>query len=277
MSTDLYKLVTDQIIEQMESSGSNWVKDWAGNASGLPTNISSKNHYQGINVLLLGFSANKQGFASSDWGTYKQWAEKGGQVTKGSKSTMGIFFRNIEVADRNAEGETTLIPMLRKFHLFNADQVDGIEKTSNHLHEHQPIEEGQHIIDSAGVDIITGQPAYIPAIDSISMPDLNAFNDAEGYYLTAFHELTHWTGNKKRLGRDMGKRFGDSAYAMEELVAEIGAAYLGAVSGMTPQPREDHSKYLNHWLKVLKADKRAIFTAASKAQQATNFITELAA
>lgn len=275
---DIYQEVTDQMISLLETAGSDWVKNWTG-SEGLPVNIASTNHYKGINIPLLGFSAGMQGFNSNTWGTYKQWAEKGGQVKKGSTGTMAVFFKTI-TREATATEKKSSFPMIRNFILFNHDQVEGVELPHvEQLNDHERIESAQMILDQSHATITeAGNNAfYAPSVDRITLPPLNAFDSAESFYLTAFHELTHWTAHKTRLDRAkaMQSRFGDHQYAMEELVAEMGAAFLGAHSQISPEPREDHAKYLNNWIKTLKEDKRAIFTAASKAQQATDYILEL--
>jgi len=273
IKVDIYQEVTDSIIEQLETSGSNWVKNWkTGAAGGGNININSKNSYRGINILLLNHSAYKNSFNSSTWGTFKQWQEKGGNVIKGSKGTTCVFFKQFQTKDK-ATGEDIKIPLLRKFSLFNHDQIEGVDlPVVSPVSLNEKIESAEAILNESGAKIITGEPCFIPSQDVIRMPSINDFTDAEGYYCTAFHELTHWSGHKSRLDRDLNNRFGSEAYACEELVAELGAAFIASQIGLSVTPRDDHAKYLNSWLKVLKSDKRAIFTAASKAQQAADYL-----
>jgi len=273
-SVDIYQEVTDQMIELLELHVSDWVKSWS--VSGLPVNISSSNNYRGINVPLLGCASAKKGFDSNVWGTYKQWADKGGQVKQGEKGTMAVFYKSLNIKDDETDEEKK-IPMLRRFVLFNSDQVDGVEVVKPVTFINDTIEAGQAILSGSGADIRHGGSVafYTKGEDYIAMPDLERFHSSTDYYLTAFHELTHWTAHKSRLDRNMSSRFGDNAYALEELIAEMGSAFLAAHTGLSVEPREDHAKYLNSWLNVLKADKKAIFTAASKAQAASDFILNI--
>lgn len=273
-SVDIYQEVTDQMIELLELHGSDWVKSWS--VSGLPVNISSSNNYRGINVPLLGSAGAKKGFDSNVWGTYKQWTEQGGQVRTGEKGTMAVFYKSLNIKDEETDTEKN-IPMLNRFVLFNSDQVDGVEVVKPVTFINDTIEAGQAILSGSGADIRHGGSVafYTKGEDYIAMPDLERFHSSTDYYLTAFHELTHWTAHKSRLDRNMSSRFGDNAYALEELIAEMGSAFLAAHTGLSVEPREDHAKYLNSWLNVLKADKKAIFTAASRAQAASDFLLNI--
>lgn len=189
---------------------------------------------------------------------------------------MAVFYKSLNIKDEETEEEKN-IPMLRRFVLFNSDQVDGVEIEKPETFINDTIEAGQSILDNSGATIKHGGSSafYTKGEDYISLPELSRFHTSTDYYTTAFHELTHWTAHKTRLDRNLSGRFGDNAYALEELIAEMGAAFLAAKTGLSVEPREDHAKYLNSWLKVLKADKKAIFTAASKAQTATDFILNI--
>ena len=270
--SDIYQEITDTIIVQLETAGSDWIKNWSSSNIGGNININSKNSYRGINILLLNHSRYSNSFESSTWGTFKQWQDKGGKVTKGSKGTTCVFFKQFETQDK-VTGDDIKIPVLRKFSLFNHDQIEGVDlPVVSPVSLNEKIETAEDILKSSGAKIITGEPCFIPSQDLIRMPSLNDFSDSEGYYCTAFHELTHWSGHKSRLDRDLNNRFGSEAYACEELVAELGAAFIASQIGLSVTPRADHAKYLNNWLKVLKNDKKAIFTAASKAQQAADYL-----
>lgn len=248
--------------------------------SQLPVNVESGNHYNGINILSLWVSAIDRESTSNIWGTYRQWKKQGAQVRKGEKSTLVIFYKEYLVEDDSGEEQTQRFA--RASWAFNAAQVGGFEIPA-------PKELGDPIERIEAVDTYVsntkakinhgGEMAcYHPATDIISIPDDRSFFDTESgiktdnYYAVLLHELTHWTEGKSRCNRNMTARFGDDAYAMEELVAELGAAFQCAELGISLEPRSDHAQYLSHWINVMKADKKAIFTAAAKASEATQFI-----
>ena len=262
---DLYQTVTDQIIEAIETSqAEGYQLPWhrAGSNIFMPTNAKTGNAYQGINILCLWASAEIRRFTSGTWATYKQ------------------FIPNTDDVEDSEEPEPRWFA--KSFRVFNADQVDGYDdeelpKTS--LVER--IEAADRFVRATGAEIHHGggRAFYHQLKDTIQMPDEVRFRDSEtrsateGYYSTLFHELTHWTGPENRCNRDLDNRFGDDAYAMEELVAELWAAFLCAELAVSPQPREDHTGYIQHWMKVMKADKKAIFTTAARANEAADFLT----
>jgi antirestriction protein ArdC len=287
---DVHQLITDRIVKAIEDGAAEdfrlpWNK--AG-ASGRPSNIQSGKHYNGINVLALWMAALHHGYSRPVWGTYRQWQEKGAQVKKGEKASLVVFYKTFTVeteAAEAAEAETSERMVARASFVFNADQVEGYEDADPLplSPRFEPMEAAERFAASAGASIREGgsMACYSPTDDIIRMPARERFygsatmDAGESYYATLMHELTHWTGAQDRLSRDLKNRFGSEAYAMEELVAEIGAAFLCADLGITPEQRPDHASYIGQWLKVLKSDKRAIFTAASKAQQAVNFLNGL--
>jgi antirestriction protein ArdC len=250
-----------------------------------PVNIASKNAYRGINVVALWAYAEASGYSSGTWGTYRQWAEAGAQVRKGEKAAYVVFYKEIEIASDadDAESETRLFA--RSTPVFAAEQVDGYEPPviETAAVPMTPIEQAEAFVIRTGAQIAHGgtRAFYRPSTDSIQLPPRDAFigsptsTPAESYYSTLLHELTHWTSAESRCNRQLGKRFGDDAYAMEELVAELGAAFLCADLQITDEPRVDHAQYLASWLSVMKADKKAIFTAASKASEAATFLAGL--
>lgn len=271
---DLYQQVTDRLVEAIEQSDGKVHLPWhRGSANIFPTNIDTGNGYQGINVLNLWLIAQGRGFSSGTWGTYKQWAGKGCQVRKGEKASHIVFFKEIEVEN---EGEKEKRRMLRGYAVFNGDQVDGWEPPD--VPDHGPIERleaAEKAVQATKAQIIHGgaQAFYRRSDDTVHMPDEGRFhaeNRTEAYYSVLWHELTHWTA--PRLQRELGKRFGDEAYAMEELVAELGAAYCCAKLGISTEPREDHAHYIANWLTVFKKDKKAIFQAAARAQEAVDYL-----
>jgi antirestriction protein ArdC len=285
-SKDVYSKVTDKIIADLERGNLTWLQPWqAGHAAGQiskPLRAIGK-PYQGINVIMLWASAIEQGFDCPIWLTYKQAVELGGQVRKGEKGSLVVYADTFKKLEANDKGEDikTAIPFMKGYTVFNAQQIDSLPEHFNartepqHSQPIETIEQAERFFSSTKADIRHGgnQAFYSPDRDSVQMPEIQAFRNSESYYATLAHEMTHWTRHETRLNRDFGrKRFGDAGYAMEELVAEIGAAFLCADLGITPETREDHAAYVASWLKALKNDKRAIFTAASYAQRAVDHL-----
>ena len=275
--SDIYQTVTNQIIEALEQSGELELP-WIGEAPiHRPVNAKSRNSYQGINTLTLWIKSHCQEIQSNVWATYKQWKELGCQVKKGEKSSPIIFYK--EYLSRDDEEETRYVA--RASHVFNASQVEGYEIETQTVPK-QPLFERLEKVDqfvaatNATITHQGRQAYYDPATDSITIPEINRFvptetsTAQEGYYSTLLHELTHWTG--PRLERDLEGRFGSQSYAMEELVAELGAAFLCSDLQITNRPRDDHAAYIKNWLQVLNDDRKAIFTAASLASKATAFL-----
>ncbi len=280
MKTDFYQQITDSIISIIEAGrtgdGISWAQDAA---NGMPINHKTKAAYRGINTLILWSATRANGYSSNAWLTYKQAAEMGGQIRKGEKGELCIFFKMLEIVDTN-DDEQKEIPMASPFWLFNLDQIDGMEKPEVQTirAEWEQVEEAERILKSSGAKINEhGQKAfYRPSTDEITMPERSRFSSAKDFYSVVLHELTHWTGAKHRLNRDFSCRFGSEAYAFEELIAELGSAFLNAEIGFIASQIPDHAGYIDSWLKVLKNDKRAIFTAASQASKAHALIMNLA-
>jgi antirestriction protein ArdC len=284
---DIHQHVTNQIVAAIEAGAGEFRLPWHRSAGNImrPVNIASKKPYQGVNILTLWAEADAKGFESGTWGTYKQWAETGAQVKKGEKAAYIVFYKEFTVAgdkggDEGNENDTGTRLMARATPVFAAEQVEGYTAPAPPEPPACPVEpiaRAEAFIAATGANIVHGggRACYVPLSDNIHMPCIDLFHDAEGYTSTKLHELTHWTGIEKRCNRQFGKRFGDDAYAMEELVAELGAAFLCADLGISDAPRADHAQYLDHWLRVLKADKKAIFTAASKASQAAAYLAGL--
>ncbi len=287
---DLYQEVTDTIVAAIETDPGRWSRPWVnggaagrGCTTGLPFNATTGATYRGINVLLLWHRAAAAGHATNQWASYRQWQKRGAQVRHGERGSIVVFYRVIE--RKAANGDIDRIPVLRHSRVFNADQVDGWQAPT--VAEPPPIAErieaADDFVANTGAEIDHGgnRACYATAIDRITMPFQRQFRDddhgtaLEHYYSTLLHELTHWSGHRSRCDRDLGNRFGTKAYAMEELVAELGAAFLCAELRIGGAPRQDHAQYLAHWLEVLKADKRAIFTAAAKASEAAGYLDGL--
>lgn len=280
---DVFQKITDLIVSAIEQGAGSYRIPWrtSGGFPHSPMNAVSRRPYRGVNVLVLWATAQERGYTSGIWATYKQWQELGAQVRKGEKSANVVFWKFFdkinESEDHSGEGESALrrIPVARDFWVFSAEQVDG------YAHQEEPkttreerIEKAETFFREIGIEVKPGgNRAYYSAdSDSIHMPAFDAFKEALYYYSVLSHETTHWTGAKHRLNRDLSGRFGSESYAIEELVAELGSSFLCAELGLPSDPREDHAPYIASWLKVLKNDKRAIFTAAAKAQEAVDWL-----
>lgn len=280
---DVHLEITDRIIAAIESAGA-FQLPWSTNGTGnitRPFNVASGKPYNGVNVLGLWSSAMARGFSSSIWGTYRQWQQAGGQVRKGEKASPVVFYKTIEVSGSDEDDEPAERLFARASFVFNRAQVDGLaEELEVGQVCFDPIERADQFVAAVGAHIEEGgnRASYIPSLDKIVMPERYRFTKtdtisaAHGYYATLLHELVHWTAPKCRLGRRLSGRFGSEAYAIEELIAELGAAFLCADLAIAAEPRADHAAYIKSWLAVLKADKKAIFTAASKASEAANWL-----
>ena len=273
----LEQTITDIVIEQMETAGTEWTRPF-NTIDGNPINVITGKPYQGGNWLLAVMLADCHVL-----GTYKQWQSIGAQVRYKEKGIPMFKYGTYEKEKGNPE---TVSPFFNSFTVFTANQVDNCpDEYLEHFEEKPDITErianADEFIKNLGATITTGNPCYIPSLDTIQMPTRNNFKDTDTgsatahYYSTNFHEHGHWTGSKSRLDRTYGKRFGDPAYAFEELVAELTACMLCNKLGIDTAPRPDHAKYLNNWLQALKSDKGAILEAAKLAQKAIDFMYEL--
>lgn len=283
---DVYSRVTDRIIADLEQGVRPWMKPWnAEHAAGRITRPLRHNGqpYNGINVLMLWSAAVDRGYAAPIWMTYKQAAEMGAHVRKGEKGELVVYANTITRTETDAEtGEDAerTIPFLKGYTVFNAEQIDGLPERFTQLADPTldpvaRIERAEEFFAATKADIRHGgnMACYAIGLDRIQMPPFVAFRDAESYYATLAHESVHWTRHPSRLNRDLGRKsWGDAGYAREELVAELGSAFLAADLGLTLEPRDDHAAYIGHWLAVLKDDKRAIFSAAAHAQRAADFL-----
>jgi antirestriction protein ArdC len=282
---DVYERVTSRIVEELERGVRPWLKPWnAENAAGRISRPRRHNGkpYQGINVLMLWASAELAGYACPFWLTFQQCKQLGGFVKKGEHGSPVVYASTFKKTDTNDDGQETEeeIPFLKEFTVFNAEQCEGLPTRYYQLAEppKETIERIAHadaFFAATKAEIRTGgnRAYYAVGPDYVQMPPLETFRDAQSHAATLAHELTHWTRHPSRLDRDLGrKRWGDSGYAMEELVAELGSAFLCADLGITPEVREDHASYIHEWLKVLSHDKRAIFSAASHAGKAVDYL-----
>lgn len=287
--TDDYQDITNQIISQLEAGVRPWTQPWsAQHLAGRVTRPLRFNgeQYSGINIIVLWMSAVVRGFASPYWLTFKQASELGGHVKKGEHGSKVVYYGTIHRTESNQEGEDEekAIPYLKQYVVFNSDQCEGLPEKYQEIVPHSPlttmdrIRQAESFFAGTKADIREGgnRAFYSLESDYIRMPPFLAFESAESHAATLAHELVHWTRHPSRLNRDMGrKQWGDAGYAMEELVAELGSCFLGADLVVTPDIREDHASYIDSWLKVLKSDKRAIFTAASQASKAVEYLHSL--
>lgn len=283
--TDHYTRITSTIVADLELGVRPWLKPWnAEHAAGRINRPLRSNGqaYKGINVLTLWESAISQHFTAPIWMTFKQAKELGADIRKGSRGTPVVYadsFTKTETAENGQETQRGIY-FLKSYSVFNVEQIDGLPPhyyapVAAPLDTSTRIVQADRFFEQTRADIRHGgdRAFYAPTSDFVQMPPYIAFRDAESYYATLAHEVTHWTRHPSRLDRSFGQdRFGDEGYAREELVAEIGAAFLCCDLGITPEPREDHASYVDHWLKVLKSDKRAIFRAAAHAQRAVDFL-----
>jgi antirestriction protein ArdC len=283
MKRDLYAEVSSRIVAELEAGAAPWVRPWSSTPGmNTPCNAVTNRPYSGSNVVLL-WMARSAGYRTARYVTFRQALELGGNVRKGEHGTKVYFVKQLQVADRDGdENETRIVPMMREYTVFNVDQTEGLPARVLTLGDIKPRnrDERDATIDDflacSGATIRegAGEAYYRPGDDFISLPRFDAFKSAAHFYGTVFHELGHWSGHKSRLDRDLRNRFGTSAYAAEELVAELCAAFLCAEFSIDGDLR--HAGYIASWISLLKADGRAFFTACSKAQAAADFLRGLA-
>ena len=287
MKKDVYQEVTNSMVRMIENGfqdGGKWVRPWrqVAGQSPFPVNVNGR-PYRGLNVWLLMGAAIERGYSSNVWATYKMWASKGGQVRKGEKGTMVILWKPTEYEEVKKDGtkEKKKGMYCRSFTVFNIAQQDGFAFPSEDEGkgiEHKPNETLTAYMNREGIPLKNGgnRAFYRISADEIHMPPADQFKTEDGYTRVLAHECIHSTGHESRLAREYGQRFGDKAYSFEELIAEMGSAMFCAIEGlhMPDEIDENHAKYVNHWLEVMKGDKKAIFTAASAAQKACDLVLD---
>ena len=282
MKRNIAEEITNRILEDLEKGVTPWEKPWKqGRGLPLPVNAATKKRYRGINVFVLWDEQEKRGFSSPAWITFNQAKGLKGNIRKGEKGTGVVFYKRLsKTKSLNLEDEVLLEEqsfwVLRTYTVFNLDQVEGLDHLKPKVETIEPfkaVAEAERILRDSGARIFhsVGDRAFFDRQgDFINLPMKESFESPEAFYGVSLHELTHWTGHSSRLNREFGKRYGDQAYAFEELVAEMGAAFLCVSCGIPYATR--HSNYIGDWIQVLKDHKRAIFTAAAKAQAAMDFI-----
>ncbi|MBB3236980.1 ArdC family protein [Phyllobacterium endophyticum] len=276
----VYSRVTAEIIAAIEQGTGEWRAPWFhdGTGNARPTNIVSGKRYRGINTLALWAAGTAAGYSDGLWGTYKQWQDAGAQVRKGERSTTVVLWREIQVSGQSDNEDTDdghQRMFARAFCVLNIAQVDGYERpVTPALPETERLARAEALIANLGVETVFGGPQahYRPSADTVFMPSFPSFRDAASFYGVWLHENGHASGAKHRLGRDLSGRFGSAAYAAEECCVEILSGLILADLGIAHHPRPDHAAYIASWLKVLKEDPKAIFTAARQAQQAADWM-----
>lgn len=273
-SMSVYEIVTEQVVKALESGVCPWRKPWSGGHR-APMNVSGR-EYRGINVFLLGLS----GYESPYWITYRQAQEKGGNVRKGERGQLVVFWRWLKNEETGDE-----FPMLRYYTVFNVAQCEGVTAPETPSRTFEPIEAAERIVSSlpaTHAKIAHGLSAacYVPDRDEIRMPTRGAFQNEEGYYATLFHELTHSTGHESRLSRRGvvdRPRFASHDYSEEELIAEMGSSFLCHEAGILPATIDNAAAYLRSWVDALKGDARLVVRAAASAQKAADWLLNRAA
>ena len=275
MKTDIYQKITDQIVSELEKGVRPWLKPWnVEHAAGRITRPLRGNGipYKGINVLVLWSAAMEKGYAAPVWMTFRQASELKANVRKGERGSLVVYADRIvrtETDAKTGEDSERAIPFLKGYTVFNVEQIEGLPdhyyaKPAPRADTIERIDRAEAFFAATGATVRHGgnMAYYNISQDVVQLPPFESFRDAESYYGTRAHEQIHWTRHKSRLDRDFGrKRFGDEGYAMEELVAELGSAFLSADLELTPEVRDDHAAYIGSWITFLKSDKRAIFSA----------------
>jgi len=287
---NIYEEITEKIIAALEDGVIPWAKPWNAVQHGAFRNAITNRPYRGLNIMLLNLVAMLKGFVDPRWLTFRNAEKLGGNIRKGEKGVQVIFWKFLPVQNRMDDGEMDpdtdaidgeerkVIPFARTYTVFNVEQCEGLELPNLDFGEREAQETNQFAEKILALPVLKhggDRACYSPSGDRICMPTRAVFENLDFYYSTAYHEIVHWTGHPDRLARTFGQRFGDQDYAFEELVAEIGAAFLGAHTGI-PFAEMRHPGYINSWLQILQADSKAIFTAAAKAQNAADFVLDKA-
>lgn len=279
MKPTIYETITQQIVATIEEGAGLYKMPWHRPRPDItnPINLASGRSYRGLNIITLWMIGEARHYTSGTWATYRQWQERGCQVRAAEKSASVFFWKNLrEQQDGGQPGDEKDQArfVARAYSVFNAGQVDGYETPAIPiLSEDERIAAAERFFASIPAEISQSDSAcYLPAQDRVQMVPFARFATAPAYYSVLAHELTHWSGAKSQLDRDLSGRFGSESYAMEELVAELGAAFIAGTLALPSEPRRDDAPYIASWLKVLKNDSRAIFAAAGRAQAAADYL-----
>lgn len=281
---DLYADITASIITALEAGTRPWVRSWSVNGDVTRPLRGNGVPYRGINVLNLWLSGAARGYGSPYWLTFRQAIELGAHVRKGEKSTLVVYASTFKRTEEVETGETRerAIPFLKGYSVFNAEQIEGLPALYHPQplppdDDNQKIDHAEQFFANTGARIehVGTQPLYNHGNDLVLCPPIGAFESPVAFYVTLAHELTHWTGAKHRLDRITDRRRDISGRAFEELIAELGAAFISADLGLITTAREENASYIANWLTALKNDKRFIFSAATMAQQAADYLHSL--
>lgn len=284
VSVKIHEEVTAKIVAELETGVVPWVKPWKNGAAGqcMPVNAATNRAYRGVNILTLWAAAIGGGYPLPRWLTFRQGQALGGFVRKGEKATPVVLVKKVTFGDEHkgaadeADATTKQVTMLRNFWVFNVAQLAELPP---HLYAAPAAEqEGERharaeaFLKATGADVRHGghRACYIPSADRINLPPFGSFDGPEHYYATSLHEHCHWSGHGTRLDRDLSGRFGSHAYAAEELIAELTAAFLCAELSIEGQLR--HAEYIGSWLELLRSDAKAVFTAASRASESADYL-----
>ncbi len=282
---DIYQEVTDRILELLDWGVAPWRQPIKrrGNSDGMPKSLSTGKPYRGINTFLLAMTAWAKNYESSYWATFNQEKQQGAKVCKGEKSTLVVFWKQYTKQDRET-GEEQSIPVLQHYSVFNALQCEGLA-APDFIEEEEPAEPFVPIDEAER--LVVGYPrppeiepggnsaCYYPSLDKVQIGPPERFERRESYYATLFHELAHSTGHQSRLARGLGENvspFGSPDYSKEELVAEMGSAFLCAAAGISPPTIEQSAAYIDGWRKKLSGDKKLVVQAAGQGQRAADHI-----
>jgi antirestriction protein ArdC len=284
----IYRTVTEKIIAAIKAGADKFEMPWhsADSSVSMPVNALTEAQYRGINVLSLWVDAMQKGYPAGIWASYQQWQKLGAQVRRGERGSTIVFYKQL-ASNTSESGQEVpgLAFVARASRVFNVAQVEGWTLPSLPPQpEFDRHNQTESFVAATGARVRHGFniAKYRRDLDDIEMPSpgwfvgTNTSSPLQSYYAILLHELTHWSGAPHRLAREFGRRFGDQAYAMEELTAELGAAFLCSLLGIANEPRPDHASYVASWLKVLREDHQAIFTAANRAQLATEYLAHFA-
>jgi len=283
---DIYQKVTDTIVRHLEEGTTPWQKPWDGGADTfyIPQNGVSGKQYNGVNVLLLWGTALEREYKSHEWASFRQWNNQKESIRKGEKGTMVVYYDFIE---KEEDGDIKKVPFIKSYLVFNRCQLNSFQPDAVTTVEEKSLAERLEHVETfvkntnAIIKYKGNRACFIPSLDEIHMPRIAKFTDTEhstateNFYSTLSHELVHWAGHSDRLNRDFGKRFGDHTYAAEELVAELGSAFLCATLSISRETRKDHANYIANWLQALKGNKYLITTAANAASRAVDYLNKL--